>query len=376
MKRLTGFTASCCRSFLTSPLRRDLSLTSQSIVLKEFVDSGLPEPDHFKIQAELFDEEKAKSDLQDGGFIVEVKALSVDPFQRATIRSDGKHKSAVKVGEPLNGFVVGNITHSKNSHWKVGDLFGAGLPFVTRQIVTPEILKKTAIWKLTGHVTDENLTYGLGILGMPGSTAYGGLTDILRPKKGETIFISSASGTVGGLVGMMAKQIFECKTIGSCGGPAKGEFIKNVYGFDHAIDYKQAKSVDDLVIMLKEVAPKGIDMYFENVGGIHFEAAFQSLRPGGRIAVCGFISEYNNDIPNLSSFNPMNMIYTHQRIEGFVCIPWLIGKRGTFLADVSKWLKEGKLVVHETKFNGIEKWPQAFQALFTGNYKGKIVVTV
>jgi NADPH-dependent curcumin reductase CurA len=104
--------------------------------LKEFVDSGLPEPDHFKIQAELFDEEKAKSDLQDGGFIVEVKALSVDPFQRATIRSDGKHKSAVKVGEPLNGFVVGNITHSKNSSWKVGDLFGAGLPFVTRQIVT------------------------------------------------------------------------------------------------------------------------------------------------------------------------------------------------------------------------------------------------
>jgi NADPH-dependent curcumin reductase CurA len=142
-------------------------------------------------------------------------------------------------------------------------------------------------WKLTGLIDENDIGLGIGILGMPGSTAYGGLIDVLRPNKGETIFISAASGAVGSLVGMIAKNIYECKVIGSVGGPEKCALVKEKFGFDHAIDYKKCNSADELSAALKAVAPEGIDMYFENVGGMHFEVAFNSLRNGGRMAICG-----------------------------------------------------------------------------------------
>jgi NADPH-dependent curcumin reductase CurA len=122
---------------------------------------------------------------------------------------------------------------------------------------------------------------------MPGATAYGGLVDTLRPLKGETIFVSAAAGAVGGLVGQLAKALYDCKVIGSCGGSQKGKMIKEEWGFDHAIDYKMCKDKDDLVAALKAAAPNGINMYFENVGGIHFAAAMDCLAPKGRVAVCG-----------------------------------------------------------------------------------------
>src|SRR6185312_1587713 len=129
-----------------------------------------------------------------------------------------------------------------------------------------------------------------------------------------------------GLVGMIAKHIYNCKVIGSCGGPDKCQFIKDFYGYDHAIDYKQCKTKEDLIAKLREVAPEGIDMYFENVGGIHFDAALSCLRPRGRIAICGWISEYNNAKPAPTLLYPASMIYTNQRIQGFVCHRWLFGQ--------------------------------------------------
>jgi NADPH-dependent curcumin reductase CurA len=220
---------------------------------------------------------------------------------------------------------------------------------------------------------------------MPGSTAYGGLIDVLRPLKGETIFVSAAAGAVGGLVGQIAKNEYECKTVGSCGGPEKGKIILDKYGFDSHVDYKKAANGDELSAMLKEAAPDGIDMYFENVGGMHFETAMSALRVKGRIAVCGCIANYNKkttgdsgqDSPGGSVFNKINigdMIYSFQRIEGFVCAPWLKGEKGNFLQDMSKWLKEGKIKVQETHHDGIEQWPAAFQSLFTGTNMGKVVV--
>ena len=211
---------------------------------------------------------------------------------------------------------------------------------------------------------------------MPGSTAYGGLIDILRPVRGEVIFISAASGAVGSVVGMIAKQVFGCTTIGSCGGPDKCKLIKEKFGFDYAIDYKTCSDAEELKAALKEAAPDGIDMYFENVGGIHFDAAFASLRQGGRIAVCGAISQYNLSNTPGNNINIMNMIYSAQRIEGFVCAPWLSGKKGNFLNDMAGWYKEGKIVEQETVTDGIENWPVAFQSLFTGANRGKVVVRV
>jgi NADPH-dependent curcumin reductase CurA len=344
----------------------------KTIILKDVLGEGIPGPEHFKIEEKEFPLEENKKNLKEGSVIVEVKVISADPYLRGMIKPTGY----IKGGSPMVGFVTGKILVSKNAEWSEGDIFGSRLPFSTYQVLASEQLGREHMWKLTGMVDPNHLSLGIGILGMPGSTAYGGLTGILQPKQGETIFISAASGAVGGLVGMIAKNVFNCTVIGSCGGPEKCEFIKSYYGFDHAIDYKKCSTKEDLIRALKAVAPLGIDMYFENVGGIHFEAAFACLRQFGRIAICGWISEYNKSEIEGVRFNPAMMIYTYQRIEGFVCAPWLSGQKGNFLVDMSQWLQEGKLKVQETPFEGIENWPMAFQSLFTGTNLGKVVVNI
>jgi NADPH-dependent curcumin reductase CurA len=267
----------------------------------------------------------------------------------------------------MNGFVAGKVLHSENENWKVNDLFGATLPFSTYIIVGPELLKQILIWKLTDYITEDKISYGIGVLGMPGATVYGGLVDTLRPLQGETIFISAAAGAVGGMVGQLAKALYNCKVIGSCGGTAKGKLITEEWGFDHAIDYKTLKDKDELVAALKAVAPEGIDIYFENVGGIHFAASMECLNNFGRVAVCGMIDIYNDAIPEPCNFWPMKMIYSSQRVEGFISFAWLSGKKGgDWLGSMHKWLSEGKINIKETTTEGIENWPHAFISLFEG----------
>lgn len=348
------------------------TLTSKSIVLRSYVDQGLPTQEHFEI---IESDIPALDLVVDGSIQVRILAMSADPYLRGRINS--KSSMRFQIGEVMSGFVVGKVVGSiNNPEWSEGDLFGGSLPYSTIQNLTPETLKSSLMWKLTGLLDESEITLGLGIMGMPGSTAYGGLIDVLRPNEGETIFISAASGAVGSLVGMLAKRLYNCKVIGSCGGPEKCALIKDKFGFDHAIDYKTLSTAEELTNALKEVAPAGIDMYFENVGGMHFDAAFASLRPHGRIAVCGGISQYNEANPALNSINPMNMVYTFQRIEGFVCSPWLSGKKGNFLQDMHRYFREGYLVSQETYFDGIEHWVDGFQSLFTGKNVGKVVVRV
>lgn len=346
-----------------------MSLTVQAVVLLTHVNEGMPTPEHFRIE----ESEVNPSDLQDGGILISVRAISADPYLRGSIKSTGSSKP----GQPMAGFVSGTVLESKSEAWSSGDFFGAALPFKTFQIIPAEQLKKSLIWKLPREIVNEsNISLGVGLLGMPGSTAYGGLIDVLRPNKNETIFISAASGAVGSLVGQLAKQLYNCTVIGSCGGPEKCELAKG-FGFDHVIDYKECKSADELAEKLRAVAPNGtIDMYFENVGGMHFDAAYSCLANNGRIAICGSISEYNDAQPKGQLIYPIKMIYSCQRIEGFVCMPWLSGQRGSFHSDMQKWYAEGKVVAQETFYDGIASWPEAFQALFTGSNKGKVVVRV
>jgi NADPH-dependent curcumin reductase CurA len=345
-------------------------MSAKSLVLKTYVEEGLPTREHF----DIVESETPALDL-DGSIQVKVLAMSADPYLRGRISP--KSPMRYQIGEVMSGFVVGKVVASlNNSEWSEGDLFGGSLPFTTIQNLTPENLKSSLMWKLTGLLDESEITLGLGLMGMPGSTAYGGLIDVLRPNEGETIFISAASGAVGSLVGMLAKRLYNCKVIGSCGGPEKCALIKEKFGFDHAIDYKTVSTAEELTNALKEVAPDGIDMYFENVGGMHFDAAYASLRPHGRIAVCGGISQYNEAKPALNSINPMTMVYTFQRIEGFVCFPWLAGKKGNFLQDMHRYYREGYLVSQETYFDGIEQWIDGFQSLFTGKNVGKVVVRI
>jgi NADPH-dependent curcumin reductase CurA len=182
------------------------------------------------------------------------------------------------------------------------------------------------IWKLKDVGLDQ-ISLGVGPLGVPGSTAYAGLVDVLRCQKGETIWVSAAAGAVGSLVGMIAKNVYGCKVIGTAGGPEKCKIVVEEFGFDHCVDYKLAGN-DARVLekMIRKLAPRGIDMYFESVGGIHFSAAIKLLRRGGRIAVSGAIAVYNDDVPKADEIHIANMVYTMQRIEGFLCRPWLSGK--------------------------------------------------
>lgn len=346
----------------------------KTVVLKEYVESGIPGPEHFTIE-----ESRVGSIVNDGDLLLDVAFMSADPYLRSSLKKGSPRGRSP--GEAMVGFVVGKVLESKNEKWAVGAYMGANLPFSSVQIVTSAQLKTTYSWDLTSHVTAETLSLGLSVLGMPGATAYGGLIDVLRPNdkaaEKETLFVSAAAGAVGGIVGQLAKNVYGLHTIGSCGGAAKVDHIKNNLGFDAGIDYKAAEgNADKLTKLLKDAAPKGIDMYYENVGGIHLEAAFANLRPHGRIAICGMISQYNDKVAALNKLPLMNAIYTFQRIEGFVCAPWLTGMKGNFLADMSKWVKEGKIKTEETFFEGVDQWPLAFQSLFSGEKLGKVVVRV
>jgi len=218
---------------------------------------------------------------------------------------------------------------------------------------------------------------GVGVLGMVGATAYGGLVDVLRPNDGETIFVSAASGAVGGLVGMLAKKLYNCKVIGSCGSDEKVKFISDLYQFDAGINYRTFNTAESLTSKLKEYSPTGIDMYFENVGGIHFAAAMECLRPRGRVAICGIISQYNELVQTPTPFYPGKMIYTSQRIEGFLSSTWLRNKTSPWLLKMHGWLRDGTIPhIQETVTKGIDNWPAAFESLFTGSNLGKVVVMI
>jgi len=377
--------------------------TARTVYPKAPLLEGAPGPEHFEIRdaplrvtlgsdaKEEGKETKEASDedeLPEGAILLKVLAMSADPYLRGSIKPD----SAPAEGKVMTGFVAGKVLASRHSNWVAGDLLGAALPFTTVQVVPAAVLDNADVpkWKLTGHLTEDEISKGVGVLGMPGSTAYGGLIDVLRPKAKtdpeavETIFVSSASGAVGSMVGQIAKNVYGCNVVGSAGGPEKVRKVCETYGFDHAIDYKALQASDgdaglkDLQDQLKEAAPKGIDMYFENVGGIHFDAALAALRPHGRIAVCGCISSYNDAERAKNAISIGNLIYTFQRIEGFVCMPWLTGRRGNFLEDMSRWLREGKIIAEETFFDGVDEWPTAFNSLFenTGRKSGKVVVRI
>jgi NADPH:quinone reductase len=347
----------------------------KSIRLLDYVPEGLPGPEHFDIVTEIFNFEESLVNLTPDSVIFRAQVFSADPYLRNRMKA-GRHLDPLIPGEIIKGYTAGVVIASKNDKWQVGDYYGANLPLKTITILSGEALSKSLVWKLPSIINDLNISYGIGVLGMPGSTAYGGLIDVLRPLQGETIFISAAAGAVGGLVGMLAKSLLNCRVIGSCGGESKVNLVKEKFGFDHAINYKNIGSKEELIAALREVAPEGIDMYFDNVGGMHLEAALELLRVRGRIAICGQIVDYNSKEMANVPFSPWKMIYTQQRIEGFLCSDWLVGKKGNFHRDMPKFVIDGKVIVEETVFEGIESWPLGFQSLFTGGNTGKVVIRV
>ena len=287
--------------------------------------------------------------------------MTVDPYMRGRMNDVKSYSPPFQLGKAMDGGAVGEVIASNDPSFAVGDLVQSG--FGWREAFNAPA---SAVQKLN--------TFGLppqtflGIAGMPGMTAWVGLLKIAALKEGDIVFVSGAAGAVGSVVVQIAK-IKGHTVIGSAGGADKVAFLKSI-GCDEVIDYKAEK---DLTAALNRVAPKGIDVYFENVGGEHMDAAIACARPFARFALCGMISQYNATGEMHGTKNLIQAVGKSLRLEGFIVSNhW--DMMPAFIKDLAEWSAAGKLKWKQTVKEGIEKAPEAFLGLFSGDNFGKMLV--
>lgn len=301
---------------------------------------------------------------RDGEVLLKTLYVSVDPYLRGRMSDAKSYIPPFQVNEPLLSGVVAEVTESKNPDFKVGELVSGMLGWKQFQTSDGKSLSKIS------RDGVESSAY-LGILGMTGLTAYLGLTEIGKPKAGETIVVSGAAGAVGSVVGQIGK-ILGCRVIGIAGSDEKVEMLKSSFGFDAAINYK---STDDMQRAVKEAAPSGVDIYFDNVGGAIADAVLANINQFGRVAVCGAISSYNDtEVAEGPRLQPL-LIKNSVLMQGFIVSNYA-EKFPAAIEQLSQWLKEDKLHYAETVVEGFDNIPQAFIDLFNGKNKGKMVVKV
>ncbi len=282
--------------------------------------------------------------------------MSVDPYMRGQMRENWP------TGQVLMGGAVGKVIASNNPDFAEGDYVSNGAAWREYFVSSGNDLGKI-------DATLAPLSTYLGVMGMPGLTAYGGLLITGELKDGESVFVSAASGAVGSVVGQIAK-IKGCTVVGSAGSDDKVTQLLEEFGFDHAFNYKTA----DPLTELRKGAPNGIDVYFENVGGPQLEAALTHMNVNGRIPVCGMIAHYNDgDTATPGPRNLMEMIYKFITMRGFV-VSAFGEQQPQFLKDMAGWIKSGEIKYHETIVDGIENAPDAFIGLFSGSNNGKMLV--
>lgn len=295
--------------------------------------------------------------------------MSVDPYMRGRMYDRKSYVPPFELGKALQGGAIGEVVASNDPDFAVGDMVNS--MFGWREVfnVSPKALVAAGMGALT-KIDTLGLppqTF-LGALGMTGLTAYAGLLRVAALKDGDVVFVSAAAGAVGSIVCQIAK-LKGHTVIGSAGGPEKVAFLKSI-GVDHVIDYK---ATPDVVAELAKVAPKGIDVYFENVGGVHLEAAINSARPFARMALCGMISQYNETGKPVGPPNIIQAVGKSLRLEGFI-VSNHYDLYPAFAKDMAEWIKAGKLTWKETVENGVERAPDAFIKLFAGENMGKMLV--
>lgn len=330
--------------------------TAQQVHLKSR-PSGMPTSEHF----ELVSVELAPPAA--GEVLVKNLYMSVDPYMRGRMREDAVYATAYAVGKVMYGGAVGEVVESNDGSLKVGDIVLNQAAWQDRFVARADTLSKLEPFDV------DQLSLYLGTLGMPGLTAYVGLLKFGEPKAGETVFVSAASGAVGANVCQIAK-LKGCRVIGSVGSDEKAQWLKEECGVDEVINYK---TCGDLNAALMQAAPEGIDVYFENVGGDHLQAALNAMNPYGRIAACGMIASYNSAEPAPGPNNLMLIVGKKIRINGFIVsdhTDW----RDAFLGDMIPWIQQGKIKSQETVVEGLDQAVSAFLALFSGNNFGKMVV--
>ncbi|MBW3616953.1 MAG: NADP-dependent oxidoreductase [Proteobacteria bacterium] len=329
-------------------------MRSREIRLKTRPD-GAPGPETFEL-AEVEVPSPAPGEV-----LVRNRWMSVDPYMRSRMIDRPSYVPPFQIGRPLEGGAVGEVVASASQDFTPGDTVMSMLGW--REAFTAPAKHLT---KLDTRGLPEQAF--LGAAGMPGLTAWVGLLKIAEVEQGDTVFVSGAAGAVGSVACQIAKAK-GCTVIGSAGGAAKLEFLREI-GVDHGINYREEP---DLAAALARVAPKGIDVYFDNVGGDHLEAALSAARPFARFALCGAISQYNDLEAAPGPKNLFFVIGKRLKVQGFI-VSDHHAEAPNFLRELSGWVGDGKLKWRETVDHGIEAAPGAFSKLFTGGNIGKMLV--
>ncbi|CAK1596408.1 unnamed protein product [Parnassius mnemosyne] len=332
---------------------------ARKYVVKNYFE-GVPKRDDY----EIIDYELPN--LQNGEILTKTEWISVDPYQRAYNRLN-------KIPYDQFGYQVAVVEDSKNPSYPIGTRIITHKGWCDYAILNPNELQKppNMIYKLP-NLKDLSPSLGIGAVGMPGATAYFGLLEICKPKVGETVVVTGAAGAVGSMVGQIAK-IKGCRVIGFAGSDDKVEWLEKELGFDKAINYKTA----DIDKALKEAAPKGIDCYFDNVGGEISSVIISQMNAKGRVAVCGSISSYNEVSSNVVKAPILQpyIVSKELTIQGFIVTSFSKHWPEAF-AQLVEWIKSGKLVTREYITEGFDKIYDAFIGMLAGNNFGKAIVKI
>ncbi|MCY7422509.1 MAG: NADP-dependent oxidoreductase [Chitinophagaceae bacterium] len=329
---------------------------------KQFVlasrPKGLPTHDNFRM------EDVDLPELKDGEILLQGMYYSVDPYMRGRMNDAKSYVPPFEIDQPMQGGVVAKVTGSKSGSYTTGDVVVGMFPWRKDFIANDKDVRKI----------DTSLapaSYYLGVLGMTGLTAYFGLMDIGKPKSGETVVVSGAAGAVGVVVGQIAK-IHGCHVVGIAGSDEKAKLLTTDFGFDDAINYK---TTADMNKAIAAACPKGVDVYFDNVGGDISDAVIRNINFHARIPLCGQISLYNStEIPMGPRLQPM-LLTRSVLMQGFIVTNYQV-QFPEGIKKLAGWIKEGKLKFTETIEQGFENLPKALLGLFDGENTGKMVVRV
>jgi NADPH-dependent curcumin reductase CurA len=305
--------------------------------------------------------EGAVPEPQDGEVLVRTRYISLDAANRAWMWG-ATYRAAVKPGDVMAGGALAEVLESKAPGFAPGDIVWGDTGWQDYAALPAKVLQKLG--------KADPLTHLMSVYGVAGLTAYFGLLECGQPKAGETVVVSAAAGSVGQFVGQIAK-IKGCRTVGIAGGAQKCEFLTSKLGYDAAVDYKAG----DTGRALKEAAPKGIDVYFDNVGGDILEACLFNMRNHGRIACCGAVSQYDGPAPHGPRGVPGLIVTKRLNLRGFVVFDFL-DQYPKALSDLQGWVKSGEIKVYEDIIDGFEKLPAALIGLLAGENIGKRMVKV
>lgn len=315
----------------------------------------LPEPSNFQLG------EESITPLQANEFLVMAEYISVDPYMRSFA-----HEKSVPYDQ--FGFQVGKVIESRNELYPKDTYVVSHSGWRNYVVLNGEIDEMFNMKPYKPDIGKLPLSLTLGALGMPGMTAFLGFLEICKPKKGETVCVTSAAGAVGSIVGQIARKVVDCTVIGIVGSDAKMQILKEELGFQHSINYK----TENISERLKSISPNGIDCFFDNVGGELCNTIMQSMKEHGRVAICGSISTYGQERTNRRQ--PKTPVSV--KIESFSFTQWDWSLQSAALRQLKEWLEQGTIKAKETATNGFEGLPDTFVAMLKGDCVGKVIVKV